>query len=169
MVICNNCGSIPSNSSTTKCQVCGASITASKPNPPNPGGYCGKCGTPLAAKYSPCSNCGHIKTTFTTSPPPAPQAGSLQSPLIKSTATTVVLALVLGIFGICGVGHFYIGKISRGVVLLVIGIILGIIVWVSMGIGLVAFLPFLGWTVYDAHKDTQYYNAYCASHHKPPW
>ena len=63
MTICNNCGS-PTNSSTTKCQVCGAQLTGSNPNKSNPGGYCGKCGTPLAAKYAPCPNCGHVKTTF---------------------------------------------------------------------------------------------------------
>tara|TARA_Y100001936_G_scaffold142089_1_gene138591 strand:- start:4680 stop:5180 length:501 start_codon:yes stop_codon:yes gene_type:complete len=166
MVICNDCGS-PLNSSSTKCQVCGKSQVSSNSNQPNPGGYCGKCGTPLAAKYSPCPNCGHVKTTFASVP--TPQPGAMPSPSYKGTGTCVALALVLGFFGLCGVGHFYINKIERGIVLLIIGIILGVIAWVSMGIGLVAFIPFLAWTVYDAHKWIKYYNSYMASHHKSPW
>jgi len=172
---CPNCKSPPASAYEQTCQVCGTSLTSGNtpniaPKPSNPNvnapGYCGNCGTPLAAKYAPCPNCGHVKTTFG-APPPA--QANMQSPLFKSTATTVVLALVLGIFGICGVGHFYIGKISRGVVLLIIGIILGIIVFASMGIGLIIFLPFLGWTVYDAHKSTEYYNNFVSSNNRTPW
>tara|TARA_B110000014_G_scaffold197674_1_gene146783 strand:+ start:200 stop:700 length:501 start_codon:yes stop_codon:yes gene_type:complete len=166
MVTCNNCGS-PATPTSTQCQVCGTPLTTGNPNKPNAGGYCGKCGTPLAAKYAPCSNCGHVKTTFAAAPPPQP--GAMPSPSYKGTGTSVALALILGFFGICGVGHFYINRIGRGVVCLIVGIILGVIAWVSMGIGFVAFIPFLAWTVYDVHKDTKIYNSYIASNHRPPW
>ncbi len=166
MVTCSNCGS-PATSTSTQCQVCGTPLTTGNPNKPNAGGYCGKCGTPLAAKYAPCSNCGHVKTTFASAPPPQP--GAMQPHSYKGTGTCVALALIPGFFGICGVGHFYINKIGRGVVCLIVGIILGVIAWVSMGIGFVAFIPFLAWTVYDAHQSTKYYNSYMMSNHRPPW
>ena len=169
--VCPNCKS-PANSGETKCQICGAMIQNStnptqNPNTRSPGGYCGSCGTPLPAKYAPCPSCGHVKTTF--GAPPPPQPGSMQPHSYKGIGTCVALALIPGFFGICGIGHFYINKIGRGIVCLIIGIILGAIAWASMGIGLVAFIPFLAWTVYDAHKDTKYYNSYMASHQKPPW
>lgn len=169
--VCPNCKS-PANSGETKCQICGAMIQNStnptqNPNTRSPGGYCGSCGTPLPAKYAPCPSCGHVKTTF--GAPPPPQPGSMQPHSYKGIGTCVALALIPGFFGICGIGHFYINKIGRGIVCLIIGIILGAIAWASMGIGLVAFIPFLVWTVYDAHKDTKYYNSYMASHQKPPW
>tara|TARA_Y100000590_G_scaffold1635_1_gene2028 strand:+ start:1493 stop:2020 length:528 start_codon:yes stop_codon:yes gene_type:complete len=169
--VCPNCKS-PANSGETKCQICGAMIQNStnptqNPNTRSPGGYCGSCGTPLPAKYAPCPSCGHVKTTF--GAPPPPQPGSMQPHSYKGIGTCVALALIPGFFGICGIGHFYINKIGRGIVCLIIGIILGAIALASMGIGLVAFIPFLAWTVYDAHKDTKYYNSYMASHQKPPW
>jgi TM2 domain-containing membrane protein YozV len=168
--ICPICRSDTSYS-TTECQVCGAALTTGNPASPhnsvNAGGYCGKCGSPLSAKYAPCSKCGHVKTTIGS--PALPQSGALPSPYEKSTGITVVLALVLGLFGLCGIGHFYLNKISRGVVLLIIGIILSAIAWLSLGIGLVILLPFLAWTVYDAHNLTKYYNNFVSTNRRTPW
>ena len=39
----------------------------------------------------------------------------------KSESTTLVLSIVVGLFGIMGVGHLYIGKIKRGVIIMLIG------------------------------------------------
>ena len=168
MVICKQCGS-PVDPSSMKCQVCGAIHNASgNPNKSNPGGYCGKCGTPLAAKYDPCSSCGHVKTTFAPPPPVTPSPQNT-SPFYKGTGTAVALALIPGFFGICGIGHFYLNKIGRGIVLLVVGLILGAISWSSMGIGLVIFLPFLAWTVYDAHNLTKFYNNFVNTNRNTPW
>lgn len=146
MVICNNCGSPASLMMQTQCQVCGALLTSNINKAPllPPTGNINKTpvvpSTPQAGAIPPTSyNMIHFGTT-------------------KSTRTSVTLSLILGLLGICGVGHFYINKIRRGVGCLIIGIILAAIAWNSMGIGFVVFIPFVVWTVYDAYSLTNYYN-----------
>ncbi len=46
------------------------------------------------------------------------------NPEFKSEGTTLVLSIVLVIFGIAGVGHMYIGQVGKGVGILIGGIIL---------------------------------------------
>ena len=42
----------------------------------------------------------------------------------KSMGVTMVLTVVLGIIGLGGIGHLYLGKIIKGIVLCIVGIIL---------------------------------------------
>lgn len=51
----------------------------------------------------------------------------------KSESAILVLSIVVGLFGIMGVGHLYVGKIRRGIIVMVIGFSL----WT------VVFIPFL--------------------------
>ena len=39
----------------------------------------------------------------------------------KSEGATLVLSIVVGLFGVMGVGHLYIGKIKRGIIIMIIG------------------------------------------------
>ena len=39
----------------------------------------------------------------------------------KSEGSTLVLSIVVGLFGVMGVGHLYIGKIKRGIIIMIIG------------------------------------------------
>ena len=39
----------------------------------------------------------------------------------KSEGATLVLSIVVGLFGVMGVGHIYIGKVKRGIIIMVIG------------------------------------------------
>jgi len=41
----------------------------------------------------------------------------------KSEVITLVLSIVVGLVGIMGVGHIYLGRVRRGVIILIIGII----------------------------------------------
>lgn len=47
---------------------------------------------------------------------------------LKNESTTLILALVLGLFGFLGIGHIYIGKTGKGIILLIVG-------WILLGIG----------------------------------
>ena len=91
----------------------------------------------------------------------------------KRPRTAVLLALVLGIIGPMGVGHVYVGKRGRGMILLIIGIILAILTWgrvviapikQSLGyVGSVAvdliFLAVLILQAYDAYRLAKRANA----------
>ena len=68
----------------------------------------------------------------------------------KSMGVTMVLTIVLGIFGLGGIGHLYLGKIIKGIVILIVGIILLVVAIVTMGIGLIVLIPFAIWVVYDS-------------------
>ena len=56
----------------------------------------------------------------------------------KSEGTTLVLSIVVGLFGIMGVGHLYVGKIRRGIIIMVIGFSLWTVVFIPflfLGVG----------------------------------
>ena len=107
----------------------------------------------------------------------------------KNPGVAALLAFFVGI-GLFGVGHVYVGKIGRGVVLLVVSIILH----VPLVFGIVS-LPFtalygaavfggwfiavvfLGlvnlalwvWQTYDAYKLAKQFNAHVQQYGKTPW
>ena len=113
----------------------------------------------------------------------------------KSEGLTLVLSIVVGLMGIMGVGHIYIGRVKRGVIILIIGIaswtaffipiaILGVMGeleeespdpaviigmlggFVLVGIGvLILFI----WQVLNSRKLCREYNEYLVEHEQPPW
>ena len=87
----------------------------------------------------------------------------------KSMGVTIVLTVVLGIFGIGGIGHLYLGKIIKGIVILIVGIILLLITILTMGIGLIALIPYAIWVVYDSYKLCKRYNNDLEQTGRPPW
>lgn len=99
----------------------------------------------------------------------------------KTPLIAITLALIPGVFGIFGLGHIYAGKIRRGIILLIVGIVvvpicifgifllgfLGSLVFGgSAGWGFVALLIILNviyvglflWQIYDANSCTKEYN-----------
>jgi TM2 domain-containing membrane protein YozV len=104
----------------------------------------------------------------------------------KSTGIAIVLA-----FLVPGLGHLYIGKITRGIAIMAIGIVFGllssIIVFAYMEsnyyyyyddlAGLLAFIIVLSvvdfiiwiWNLYDVNKLTNEYNAQVRNTGNPPW
>ena len=94
----------------------------------------------------------------------------LQRPIEwKSMGVTIVLTVVLGIFGFGGIGHLYLGKIIKGIVILIVGIILLVITIFTMGIGLIALIPYALWVIYDSYKLCKYYNNHLEQTGKSPW
>ena len=191
---CANCNAILSPTSTS-CPSCGSPRRSQSSGGANAGGFCGSCGTALASKYSPCPKCGHVKTTF--APPqsgsfcggcggplaskysPCPKCGHVkttfnpavppQGGLYKNEGTGLILSIVLGIFGICGIGQIYAGRVGRG-----IGIMIG--VWIliaigiaTMGIGFIAVLAVFIWQIFDTKKLCKEYNDFLASNGRAPW
>jgi len=117
----------------------------------------------------------------------------------KSEGITLVLSIVVGLLGIMGVGHIYLGRVRRGIIILIIGMIgmgalfvplvmlgmfsafeegsvddtamLGMVA--GFGVGVIIF--FVGmfalfiWQILNAHKLCKQYNEYFEEHGKPPW
>lgn len=164
MGTCSNCGNsvLPNDIS---CNSCG-----SPQKQTSPVCFCGNCGTPLASKLAPCSKCGHVKTTF--APPPnygASSPGMSSNVLRKDSGIALILSFVLGIFSLCGVGQLYAGRVGRGIGILIVGWILLIIGVATMGIGLLLYLGFFIWQVYDTNELCKQYNYAISTSGRPPW
>lgn len=86
----------------------------------------------------------------------------------RSEGITLVLAAVLGLIGICGIGHIYVGRLARGFVLLfgsvAIGVVSALMSIALFGlpefifIALAAYLGFYVWTVFDARSIVKKHN-----------
>lgn len=98
------------------------------------------------------------------------------SVLRKKPGLSLVLAGLVGAL-FMGVAHFYLGRIGRGVAILLAGILTGIVFIAAMagafftigiifGIGRMALWI---WQTLDAHILTKRYNDVLESTGKPPW
>ena len=98
--------------------------------------------------------------------------------LYKNEGVALILSIVIGLLGINGVGHIYVGKIGKGIFILIGSIILfgvgigatitviGAIVGVPM---LIAYFIIFIWQIFDARKLCQQYNLYVRENGKSPW
>jgi len=144
---------------TTICLKC------SKENP-DESKFCAGCGSPVNGT----SNENTSPPPNNSNPPPNYGHNPNQRPAQwKSEGTTLILTIVLGIFGLGGIGHIYLGNITRGIVILIVGIILLVVSAVTFGIGLIILIPFAIWVVYDARKQCKHYNDHLEQTGKPPW
>lgn len=132
--------------------------------------YCAKCGMELPRGALFCPNCGtSIKVSAKAQvAKPRPRAAPSVPPaagVAKSPRTAALLAAIVGFVAILGAGHFYIGRVKRGIAFLVPGIIFGILEGIAfvgygtvggaVGVFWMSFLIYLGlwiWQVLDAHK-----------------
>lgn len=113
----------------------------------------------------------------------------------KSEGLTLVLSIVVGLMGIMGVGHIYIGRVKRGIIILVLGIaswtaffipiiILGVmgeleqepsdptVIFGMMGgfviVGVGVLILFI-WQILNSRKLCREYNEYLVKNERPPW
>lgn len=134
--------------------------------------FCASCGKEISDETSKfCSKCGAGRNN-SSSP-------RLQKPVEwKSESTTLVLAIILGLFGIQGVGHLYVGKIGKGIAyligsLVIFGVAIGLI---ATGIGVIVggpllivyFVMFI-FQILDSRKQCRYYNDYLEKNNQRPW
>jgi hypothetical protein len=132
--------------------------------------YCQYCGAPLRKHDSFSSRDPYQTIGVTNSYHPG-----------KRPWVAAGLALVLGFFGLWGVGHFYAGRWGRGIGLFFIGLVIGGLFWFSIVltviligyVGLVLFgLFFVGgwlWQAFDAYNLTQEYNELHVAPSKTNW
>ena len=99
-----------------------------------------------------------------------------------------MLALLPGFIGLFGIGHIYVGKIVKGIILLLVGLIVVPFITLGVAFGLFAFgsgavgggialIVVLGivwiviwiWQTFDAYKLANDYNAHVQRTGLPPW
>jgi TM2 domain-containing membrane protein YozV len=90
----------------------------------------------------------------------------------KNESTAILLAFFLGILGLFGIGHLYVGVIGRGLLLFFAGLILEILGWISLEVVteeevvliLLALLLWAGvlafwvWQIFDARAVCRQHN-----------
>ncbi|MCL2296495.1 MAG: hypothetical protein FWC29_05405 [Methanomassiliicoccaceae archaeon] len=114
----------------------------------------------------------------------------------KDTGITLLLGVLLGLFGIMGIGQIYVGKAARGIVILLGGfgivalsyvvfisyLILGVS-WVGEGddgtflgglivvaiVVIIIHFSYFIWQAFDAHKLAKKYNEELYRTGRPPW
>jgi len=116
----------------------------------------------------------------------------------KSEGITLVLSIVLGLMGLMGIGHIYVGKVKRGIAILVGGIMIWVVVFIPIGflsvleesqemsemdmmaqmfgpmfaaliIGAIAGFVLFIWQILNARSLCRDYNLYCEKKGEPPW
>ncbi len=143
---------------------------------------CPNCGREVSLNSQFCPYCGaaQTKTPSTNADPSQTRSVIVQ---YKSPGVAVVLALILGVFGLMGIGHIYVGKVSKGLSLLIIGGILGILTWgsfitgfVTFGFGfavsvLFGFILFVLWVwqIYDVYALANLFNRRVQETGTAPW
>ena len=146
--------------------------------------YCNHCQKDMLNDFKSCPVCGNppygSPQTPQPPPPPPPQFNPPRQPnpqsyvSYKSEGTTLVLAIVLGLFMINGVGHLYVSKVGKGVAILIGSIILAIAGFATIffGVGVILliiyFIIFI-WQIVDSRKLCQEYNNYLLNNGRPPW
>ena len=79
------------------------------------------------------------------------------------------MSIILGFFGLCGIGQIYAGKVGRGVAMIIVGIVLVAVGFATMGIGLIAYLALFIYSIIDSSKQCRIYNEYVNQNGRPPW
>jgi len=110
-----------------------------------------------------CSKCGNKMDGTGVAQGPYQQTQQVIYRPEKSENVAAVLSLFL-----LGVGNMYVGKVGRGVGILVLGIVISMVAWFFL-IGEIVIIIYWIWNVYDAHKSAQEYNTYLRATGNPPW
>jgi len=181
------------------CPDCGSSIG-------DDAKFCGVCGKKIWGSGSSGAGQQPPQQGWYQSPPdyggyqaPPPGYGGYQAPTPgynpyaprKDSGTAAILGL-LGFFGLCGIGQMYVGRVGRGLLILILGILILVAplailfadvysysgstydsgVWNYMlvsGIMLVVYLVFFIWQILDASNLAKEYNAAAAATGRAPW
>jgi len=112
----------------------------------------------------------------------------------KSKRKTLVLSVVVGLLGLMGVGHIYLGRVRRGIIILIIaplswtmilisftmlGLLdeleedvmvdtIGVLGGIELVLGIGLFALFI-WQILNSRKLCKEYNEYLEQNGRPPW
>ena len=130
---------------------------------------CSRLVSPETAYRPACGTSLRRTTSYYSSRQPYTSSTTLTASR-KNPWIAAALGLIVGFFGIWGLGQIYAGRVARGLGFFLIGVILGGLFWLSViltviligYVGMVLFgILFLGgwlWQTFDAYSCTQEYN-----------
>ena len=112
-------------------------MTSIRPN------YCSNCGEILEnlnyEEIKKCPKCGIdlLQTAYTAS-----KTSIVDQLPYKSPGTAALIAFIGGIFGLLGIGHIYVGKVGKGIGILIAGITIAALFFITIMMGIMG--PILG-------------------------
>ncbi len=105
----------------------------------------------------------------------------------KDPGIAAALAIIGGLFGLPGIGHIYVGRIGRGLLILFSGVIL-FVIWIlvvifstlggvsgvlgALVLGIIFIIGYIViwfWQIFDAHHLAQRYNEIVNATGREPW
>lgn len=141
---------------------------------------CSNCGSTVNSVAQFCSKCGTSLNSDTgteqskETPNIANPKKFERGPEWKSESTTLILSIVLGIIGIQGIGHIYVGKLGKGIGILIGSLILFIVGIVTIGFGvgiifLIIYLIMFFWQIFNSRTLCRQYNDSLEKNGTRPW
>jgi TM2 domain-containing membrane protein YozV/DNA-directed RNA polymerase subunit RPC12/RpoP len=160
--------------------------------------YCSNCGATLEnlnyEEIKKCPKCGIdlLQTPYTT-----PKTSIVDQLPYKSPGTAALIAFIGGIFGLLGIGHIYVGKVGKGIGILIAGIIIAALIVITIMMGImgpmmgmgpmmmmdpsqmpliilsfilgIAYLVLWIWQIFNARKLAKKFNKSVRATGKEPW
>ena len=126
---------------------------------------CPVCNPPQPSPHSPPQQ----QPNYNPNPPPQPNYNPQHQTGHKEESTTLILSIALGFIGLPGIGHMYVGKVGKGVGILIGSWILIAIGIATMGIGLIVYLILFIWQIFNSRNLCRQYNQYLSQNGRPPW
>lgn len=129
--------------------------------------FCKNCGAHYNEGARICGNCGAALDVLILPDALLP---------LKKASVSLLLAGFVGVL-FMGIGHVYLGRMGRGIVILFSGVVTGVLFYgamvtafFSIGIifGVIRLFLWI-WQIYDAHKLTKRYNSVLESTGRAPW
>ena len=140
--------------------------------------FCSNCGESLDQESKKCSKCGIDFQQQQQVESNTSNRSIVDQLPYKSPGTAALIAFIGGIFGLPGIGHIYVGKVGKGIGILISGIIIAVLL-VIMVISLQSILLFiLGiayfvlwiWQIFNARKLAKKFNELVRTNGgKEPW
>jgi hypothetical protein len=139
--------------------------------------FCSNCGEKLEAyaEIDECPKCHsalHEHLKHIESPPRVVE----QLPY-KSPGTTALIAFLGGLFALPGLGHIYVGKVRRGIAILIGGFILYALIFLGIWfipfpyswVIIIGYFILLIWQIFNARKYAKKFNELVKTTGKEPW
>ena len=123
--------------------------------------YCPKCGTQIDQNDVYCSSCGMLLTQQPTQPSAPSYVPSRPIVSTKNEGAAAVLSFLWS-----GLGQIYVGRIGRGLAIILGGVLLLFVSWVLLWIPQVLYWI---WNIYDAYNLAKKYNQELMRTGQPPW